>query len=262
MNRNRRETGGDLVDPALTVMKVTTRGVNPQRTLALVSNFTAHPTMVGSDSFAISGEWPGAMSRELETKLGQGIALFFNGAQGDQTTSGDYGSGWERVAAYGKAMAGLTAGLAGKVKLSAEVTLAVSGRDWLLPPQQVSPAFMQSTGEEYEMTPEAAKQLLGKLFPPKVRMQAIRVGEGLFMAIPGEAIVELGLAMKRDSTALGAKFPMAIGLADDYVGYILSSEQYRQGGYESGTSFYGPELGTQLVGEMKETVRPLYAHQP
>jgi hypothetical protein len=51
---------------------------------------------------------------------------------------------------------------------------------------------------------------------------------------------------------------MIAGLANNAIGYILSPEQYRLGDYESGTSFYGPQLGAILVSQMKETVRPLF----
>ena len=257
-NRNRRSTGGGLIDPTLTVMKVATREAKPHL-LALVVNFTAHPTMLGGDSFIISGEWPGAMARALEARLGGGSALFFNGTQGDQTTSGSFGSGLERVNNYGKALAERVWQLARGVKMASPVRLAASSVLWELPPYEVSPAFIESTGEEYQMTPEGARQLFSQLFPAQVRLQALRVGDGVFMAVPGEAIVELGLAMKKDARAAGARYPAAVGLANSYIGYILSPDQYRLGGYESGTSFYGPELGSRLVAEMGRTVQPLFA---
>jgi len=254
-NRNRRETGGGLVDPVMTVMKVTTGA----RTLALLVNFTAHPTIIGPESFAISGEWPGAMSRDLEARLGQGsVALFFNGTQGDQTHSGDFGSGWERVDRYGKALAEKAWALTEKAEMSGDVSIRTSDPVWKLPPYEMSPAFVESTGEEYKMTPEGAAALASKLFPSETGIQAIRIGDGVFMAVPGEAIVELGLEMKRNASALGAKYPICVGLANNYIGYILSPEQYKLGGYESGTSFYGPQLGALLVSRMKEAVQPLF----
>jgi len=259
-NRNRRETGEGLIDPTLTVIKVANMGIGPAaRTLALVVNFTAHPTIMGADNFLISGEWPGAMSRALENNLRrEGVALFFNGTQGDQTTSGDFGSGWERVDRYGKALADKAWELAQKIEMSDDAKIAVSSRTWNLPPYSVSPAFIESTGQEYKMTPEMGKKIVSKLFPAKVRLQAVRVGDAVFMAVPGEAIVELGLEMKANAEAMGAKYPICVGLANNYIGYILSPKQYDLGGYESGTSFYGPQLGTLLVDEMKATVGPLF----
>ena len=258
-NRNRREAGGGIVDPTMTVMKVATAGVGPARTLALVVNFTAHPTIMGPESFAISGEFPGAMSRSLESRMPTGsAALFFNGAQGDQTHAGDFGSGWERVDAYGKALADKAWDLAEKATVSGSVTIALSNLMWRLPAYRMSPAFIESTGQEYKLTPQMAITLASKLFPHRVQLQAVRVGDAVFMAVPGEATAELGLAMKGNAVALGARYPMIAGLANNAIGYILSPEQYRLGDYESGTSFYGPQLGAILVSQMKETVRPLF----
>jgi hypothetical protein len=258
-NRNRREGGGP-VDPTMTVMRVASAGAGPAaRTLALVVNFTAHPTIMGPESFAISGEWPGAMSRSLESRMpAESAALFFNGAQGDQTHAGEFGSGWQRVEAYGKALADKAWALAENIEMASDVEIAVSNITWRLPEYRVSPAFIESTGQEYKLTPEMAIALASKLFPSRVQLQAVRIGEAVLMAVPGEAIAELGLAMKKDAAALGARYPMVIGLANDSIGYILSPEQYRQGGYESGTSFYGPQLGAILVSQMKQTVRPLF----
>jgi len=260
MNRNRRETGGGLVDPVMTVMKVANMGIgSAARTIALVVNFTAHPTIMGADSFAISGEWPGAMSRALQNRIGgDGVALFYNGTQGDQSVAGEFGSGWKRVDGYGKALADKAWELARSVKLAHDVKLGASEITWKLPPYQVSPAFIESTGQEYKMTPKAAAGIAAKLFPSAVELQAVRVGDGLLMAVPGEAIVELGLEMKKNASDLGAKYPICVGVANNYVGYILSPKQYELGGYESGTSFYGPQLGELLVERMKQAVAPLF----
>ena len=117
------------------------------------------------------------------------------------------------------------------------------------------------TGQEYQAAdagPEALDAIMAQLFPAKVQLQAVRIGDAVLMAVPGEAITELGLQMKRDAAFLGAKHPMIIGLANNAIGYILSFEQYDLGAYESGTSFYGPMLGPILVSQMKETVRPLF----
>lgn len=267
LNRNRRASGGGVVDPTMTVMKIVTAGGGPgARMLAMMVNFTAHPTMMGADSFLISGEWPGAMSRELERRLGgNAVAMFFNGAEGDQTTAGDFGSGWERVDAYGKAIAGQAWGLVERAVTSPDVDLQISTLMWTLPKRRLSPAFMASTGQEYQagaVSPKALDAIMARLFPAKVELQAVRVGNAALMAVPGEAITELGLQMKRDAASRGAEYPMIVGLANNAVGYILSFEQYDLGAYESGTSFHGPMLGAILVSQMEQMVRPLFRPHP
>jgi neutral ceramidase len=258
-NRNRREAGEGVVDPTMTVMKVTTAGAGPAETLALVVDFTAHPTIMGPKSFAISGEFPGAMSRALESRMSAGsAALFFNGAQGDQTHAGDFGSGWDRVDAYGKALAEKAWELSETAQVSDDAAITLGNVMWGLPQYRMSPAFIESTGQEYKLTPEMGIAIASKLFPRAVQLQAVRIGDAVLMAVPGEATAELGLAMKRNAVSFGARYPVIVGLANNAIGYILSPEQYRLGEYESGTSFYGPQLGAILVSQMKETVRPLF----
>jgi hypothetical protein len=41
--------------------------------------------------------------------------------------------------------------------------------------------------------------------------------------------------------------PVIGGLADEWVSYILSAEEYKKGGYEASMSFYGETLGQVIV---------------
>jgi hypothetical protein len=260
LSHNRRQTGEGLLDSTMTVMKVVRAGAPDARPIAVVVNFAAHATIMGAKNLLYTADWPGAMNAALELWLGKGgVSLFFNGAQGDQTHAGDFGSGWERVAAYGNAVAKEAWKLAPDITMSSDVRIRAHSINWDLPQLRPSPVFMESTARESGMTAQQAQERLRARFPRRVRLQAIRIGDGVLMAVPGEAISELGLEMRANAAALGAKYPMVIGLANNYIGYILSPKQYGLGGYEVGTSFYGPQLGAILVAQMKEAVRPLFA---
>jgi hypothetical protein len=63
----------------------------------------------------------------------------------------------------------------------------------------------------------------------RVPLQAVRLGEALFCAFPGEMFVELGLALK----AAGRPLIVPLGLAGGYYGYILPGERLPAGGYEA-----------------------------
>lgn len=60
-------------------------------------------------------------------------------------------------------------------------------------------------------------------------MQALRVGNTVFLGIPGEVFVEIGLSIKGAS-----RFPLTavVELANDYVGYLPTDEGFEEGGYE------------------------------
>ncbi len=53
------------------------------------------------------------------------------------------------------------------------------------------------------------------------------------------------------------RYPAVAPLTNDLVGYILTEEEYRRGGYETTTSFYGPTLGPLLTAEAESLARSL-----
>jgi hypothetical protein len=67
----------------------------------------------------------------------------------------------------------------------------------------------------------------------------------------------LGLKIKNKLSQLGVKYPVIGGMADEWISYIVSTEQYTKGGYETSVSFYGPDLGNTIVKGMLEAAIPL-----
>jgi hypothetical protein len=63
--------------------------------------------------------------------------------------------------------------------------------------------------------------------------------------------VELGLELKRRFRARGFREVGILGLANDHLGYFLTREQYKKGGYERDVSFYGPGMGEFLIGALE-----------
>jgi hypothetical protein len=59
---------------------------------------------------------------------------------------------------------------------------------------------------------------------------------------------ELGLSIKQQTTEItGARYVAIGGLANEWISYILSAEEYQRGGYEASVSFYGAGLGQCIV---------------
>jgi neutral ceramidase len=75
LNRNRRKEP-DL-DKELIVTRIDLRNGNP---LAVLVNWTAHPTFIGGKDMQVSAEWPGYLQSNLQGLIGKGItAMYFNG---------------------------------------------------------------------------------------------------------------------------------------------------------------------------------------
>jgi len=74
--------------------------------------------------------------------------------------------------------------------------------------------------------------IMSETFPQRVKtvVQALRIGPLAVAAFPGEAFVELGLQVKRESPF---RPTLVIELANDYRGYIPTVEGHDLGGYET-----------------------------
>ncbi|MBM3957859.1 MAG: neutral/alkaline non-lysosomal ceramidase N-terminal domain-containing protein, partial [Gemmatimonadetes bacterium] len=187
------------------------------------------------------------MERRVEQTLGgDAVCLFTNGAQGDQRPAGDFGAGFERVAAYGKRLADAVLASRIEARPSADAVLRTASEELVLPPRAASPAFAASASAEYPIPPEQLTAVLSALFPAKARVHAVRLGDALLVTAPGEMAADLGADL-RARAAPAAKHPFIVGLANTYCGYILSPDEYDRGGYEAAVSVYGRDFGPWLV---------------
>jgi neutral ceramidase len=217
--RNRRHEGGPT-DPEVNVLRVEDELARP---IAILTNYTAHGTVLSEKNFLVSGDWQGAFQRSLEARM-PGVALYSNGAEGDIAPQAPAGAGrdpFERCQAIGDALAGRVSILADALeKTTGQVTLGYVERGVDLP----SPSLLAP----------ARKSVIGLLEINGVRM----------FCFPGEPCVELGLELKK-------RFPGSwiLGLANDHLGYFLTEAEYEKGGYEKSVSFYGPKMGPWLVAQ-------------
>jgi len=255
LNRNRR--GESTLDKEMTVLRVQGKSGAP---VAAVVNWTAHATIMGAETLLVSGEWPGEMERTIESALPGTVALYLNGAEGDQTTAGNFGQGFDRVKGYGQHMAQEALRLLEGAKPMRDPAVAVSGSMAKLPPYKISPVFSETTGKEYHMDAKTVEAYAARLMPSRAPLYAVRIGDVVMLAVPGEMTSPLGLALKERVRKMGASCPVIAGLANANIFYIVGPEQYRAGGYEAATSFYGENIGPfisdALAEDAQEVLKP------
>lgn len=68
--------------------------------IAIVVNFTAHPTMISAGTLKFSADYVGAMKATVEKEMG-GLAVFMQGSAGDQSVNAGTNSGYQ---AFGQAL--------------------------------------------------------------------------------------------------------------------------------------------------------------
>jgi hypothetical protein len=246
-NRNRRASNS-VHDSNLTVTRIDTGEGRP---LAVLVNWTAHPTFMDAEDMLFSGDWPGHVQRTMEALIGQGVtAMYYNGAEGDQspTPPPDCASRWERAERYGREM-GITAWRSWeKIQPAAVKVFAYHTETIALPRRQWHPDFMKTGGAEYGLNEKTMQGFIDQLNPTQTHSTCLRLGELVIVGVPGEMASQLGLDAKAKAREMtGASYATVGGLADEWVSYILSAEEYRKGGYEASMSFYGETLGKTLV---------------
>ena len=253
-NRNRR--GDKAVDQELTVSRI---DLMDNRPLAVLVNWTAHPTIMDEDDMWVSGGWPGYLQRELEDWIGGDvIAMYYNGAEGDQSViARGGGSHYEEAENYGRKIAKNVLQVYGKISPSEKSYFNYKHNEIPLPARTAHPSFMQTGGKEYGLDEQKIQVLLDQVFPTKTTISAVRVGDLLIVGAPGEMIAELGLDIKSKLKKAGIPYPVIGGLANEWISYFLTEAEYHQGGYESSVSFYGPALGEKIRGEMLKTAMEL-----
>jgi len=254
LNRNRR--GDQFVDKELTVTRIDDSDSKP---VAILVNWTAHPTIMDDDDMWVSAGWPGYLQRELEEWIGNDvIAMYYNGAEGDQSViAGKGGSHYERAEYYGRELAKHALKLFNNISTSEKPVFKFTQGKISLPHTKPHPTFMQTGGEEYQLDEEKIQGLLNQIFPTNTSITSLQLGELVIVGAPGEMIAELGISIKHELKKEGVRYPVIGGLANEWISYILTEDEYHQGGYETSVSFYGPQLGDLVSEEMLRTALSL-----
>ncbi|WP_010583708.1 hypothetical protein [Schlesneria paludicola] len=91
-------------------------------------------------------------------------------------------------------------------------------------------------------------QLPGKTERVACEMQALRVGEFLFLTIPGEPMVEYGFQIEK--AIADRATPIVVGYANGSLGYICTEESHKYGGYEPNLSPLLPEAEPLILEEL------------
>ncbi len=244
LSRNRR--GDPTVDDEVTVTRIDTAD---GKALAIFVNFTAHPTFMNPSVMHVSAGWPGYLQREVEAFVGGNVVcMYSNGAEGDIGPAGGEGpSPFARAESHGRKLAIAVLEMVDDIKTSPDVEFDYAMHTLKLPPRMVPPALLESAGPEYGIDETNAQALIEALVPEDSYLGVLRLGDLVAVSIPGELFSKLGLEIKDGVRSAGAKHPIIVGLGNEWISYMMPPEEFDQGGYEPGVSFYGVTLGPEIV---------------
>jgi neutral ceramidase len=102
--------------------------------------------------------------------------------------------------------------------------------------------------------------------PKAVPLMQVRVGDRLIASLPGEATAETGRRLRAAVLAAaapaGVKRVIESGLANEFIQYLTTPEEYDRQHYEGGSTLYGPLSVPFLIGQHTELARRLAAGRP
>lgn len=96
----------------------------------------------------------------------------------------------------------------------------------------------------------------------QTRLQVVRLGDIVFVGVPGEMFARLGLELRRRSPF---RHTCIIGLANENIGYIPDRRAYADGGYQTWTGWHSKlEVGTgeAMVDQAVSMLDALYEAAP
>ncbi len=244
MNANRR--GNKRVDKEMVITRINNA---KGKAKVVFINYAAHPTFMNEHTMVVSAGWPGCLQREVEGFMGDGtVCMYANGAQGDIRPNGVSGpSEFAKAEAYGRKLAVQAVEVAKKIKTNKKAQLRYDFHILELPDRTPPKALLDSAGPEYGLTPDNIQHLINALAPETSYMSTLHLGDLFAVSIPGEMTTILGTEIKEAMRESGAKHPIIVGLGHEWISYILNEEEYYQGGYEPGVSFYGDQLGPMIT---------------
>jgi hypothetical protein len=234
----------NLVDPTLTVIKI--QGVDGSP-LALLFHFATHGTVLSARNLDLSADWVGAARAKVIAAAPGFTVMYMNGAEGDQAPAMrvDDHTDLEYLDIIGQRVADGVISIMDRAEpVAATPVRSVMARIPLAP----------TAGKLAGMT--VPKALIRHYFPA-MPLQAVRMGDVVFMALPVEAIAELGLTLKAGARGEGARYPLVAGLANDHGMYAATPGQFARGGYEVDNTVFGQMEAGFLIGEQMLLVRQL-----
>ena len=164
------------------------------------------------------------------------VMLFLNAAQGDV---GNPVRTEEAVMADGASFArfAVDADVLGNLRRVEPEISSRQSRVWLGMPAY-SPKVCARKGSFLDKYGLGLKIPLPLLYPQRTYLTAVTIGDIMLLTLPGEASTQVGYNLRHAVESLGYDTPWLIGLANDYMSYFTTREEYRQGHYDSCSSLF------------------------
>lgn len=244
----------------------------PVRPLAIVTNYAAHGIVFDVENLFFSGDALGAVEREVEAAFDEPmVAMFVQSTGGDVSPRADGKPSLQRIERFGKLLAPQVLDIAAGIdNFDRRPDIAAVSQRIKLDRQSLGYAegeypyeygAVQCNAEEpfkercLPAPPPGQHDLADNgvaendsFVPLDTRVTALRLGDAVLLAQPGEPLAEYGLRLL-EASPFGPDRTFIWGYSQDHVGYLLpdSKDDWLLGGTEGTTTFWGWKLGARLV---------------
>lgn len=268
------------IDPTVGVVYIQDEQGTP---ISVIAQFSLH--YVGTDNGnAISADYYGHFAAVMRRHLGQEcVPLLLNGTSGQINNMNPFDPhqlrGHAQARRVAQALAGEVLKVMGRMRYVETPALAAVATPVELPAKRVTPEdvtiakqilagndpmpdrgpFSYVVGQPIpaSLRPVYANHVLSLIDMPstiQTEVQALRIGESAWVALPGEIFVEIGLAIKEASPSADT---FVVGLCNDSLGYIATDHALTaEGGYETWAGT-GSRVGVGAEGILVETAGKL-----
>ena len=241
-------------------------------------NFSTHPDVIGSRKF--SADWPGFVRRFVEGDRACVSCICTVGCQGDSNHVDffkpkeerfPHGVGYAHSAYMGRVIADTVMALLDQNatehtadRIFGEVTLIYNktntdGEEYM----DEADEFIKSYNAGEPKKTEHMKDIAFAMRTARLRTAAIRravpvtliaLGNVCFVGFGGEPFTNYGTAAR---ALAPEKTVICSCCGNGYEGYLLTAQAFREGGYETATSLFTPNLQEQCIGALAEMMNKL-----
>lgn len=233
-NANRPRVEGGRPLPTVTSVRFV-----GERTLVTLLHYAAHPTLLSEHWNVTHGDWPGVWAGHGRRRM------FFNGAMGDLSP----------VAESPRQMAAmLDAALEhAEPRTFGQPDLGVAMASVPVDKPRPHPNFAARNAFPEPL----AAMLVERFAPPGGEVTVVRLGPVAWIGVPCELASVPGLRITEAARRQGIETPLLVSFVNEWMGYVVTPEQYDRGEYEATLSFYGPGMAQRLVSSAVSALRAL-----
>ncbi|MBI3856268.1 MAG: hypothetical protein HY293_11315 [Planctomycetes bacterium] len=220
------------------------------RAVAVLVNFAMHPEGMGSKNRAVSSDYVHYLREAVERDFPGAVAVFISGDLGGMQTPDVKEKTWAEVQRCGETIAARA-----KESLASAPPIAVSELKFEaerveFPLRNLNFLKAHQAGMLGRDVGWTLREVKGE-YLLRSEVCALRLGEILFVTVPGEALPEVG---KEVFALMNARHKFLVGLGQDEVGYILPKADFDPKKYEESMSL-GPETAPTLLDALKKLLK-------